>query len=140
MFLTIAIPTYNRADKLAATLNRLLENNLDNVIVTVVDNASTDHTPAIIRQYLGSPLGGKMKYVRNSENIGMLGNIMRCFEQVTTEWLWILGDDDQPVPEAASHIEGAIQANPKAIYLNFVTTILDIRVREALGNRGLSGP
>jgi glycosyltransferase involved in cell wall biosynthesis len=70
-----------------------------------------------------------IKYVRNKANIGMLGNIIRCFEQATTEWLWILGDDDQVVPEASDHINAAIQSNPKAIYINFVTTILDIRVK-----------
>jgi glycosyltransferase involved in cell wall biosynthesis len=98
-------------------------------MIIVIDNASTDHTSIIVESYLRGPLKGVIKYMRNSANIGMLGNIIRCFELATTEWLWILGDDDQPVSEATGHINDAIQANPKAIYFNFVTTILDIRVR-----------
>jgi glycosyltransferase involved in cell wall biosynthesis len=127
--LTIAIPTYNRADRLEAALKRLSANCLENTTIIVIDNASTDHTPIIVESYLKGPLKGVIKYSRNSANIGMLGNIIRCFEQATTEWLWILGDDDQPVSGATVHINDSIQANPEAIYLNFVTTILDIRVR-----------
>lgn len=131
MTLTIAIPTYNRADKLETALRKLSENQLEDVAIIVVDNASTDHTQEIVAHYLDGRLNGKLRYIRNPANIGAEANFMRCFEQTTTEWLWLLGDDDEPTPNALSHICATIKANPEAIYCNFATSILDIRASRA---------
>jgi hypothetical protein len=42
--------------------------------------------------------------VRNKFNIGANANILRCLELVRNPWVWILGDDDLPLPNAIETI------------------------------------
>jgi abequosyltransferase len=95
--LTIAIPTFNRADCLERLLNTLLvelRGLESSVSVVICDNASTDRTPQVIAAF-------KKKWssactLRNSENLGMDGNFLRCAEHVTGSHFWLLSDDDLP--------------------------------------------
>jgi glycosyltransferase involved in cell wall biosynthesis len=60
--------------------------------ILVVDNASTDGTPELMRQYEGQP---RLRYVRNERNIGMVGSWRRAvFELLRGDWFMILSDDD----------------------------------------------
>ena len=86
--LTIAIPTYNRATKLAAQLERLLPQLTPEVRLCVYDNASPDNTREVVANFPG------VSYFRAATNCGAGRNIFRCFEECSTEWLWVLSDDD----------------------------------------------
>ncbi|QJR15676.1 glycosyltransferase family 2 protein [Usitatibacter palustris] len=93
--LTIAIPTYNRSRyvrRLLASIVAQLAAHRDAVKVLVIDNCSPDDTQAAVAPFLrkGLPLA----YVRNETNIGMDGNIRKCFMDADTEYVWIFGDDD----------------------------------------------
>jgi abequosyltransferase len=94
--LTIAIPTFNRADYLKLTLNQLLKEikslNGDNTEILVSDNASSDQTSTVIYEAIAAGL--KVKYVINSENIGSDANIAQCYNLASGEYVLILGDDD----------------------------------------------
>lgn len=63
--LTIAIPTYNRADILDNTLSSIIADPSfdDRVEILVSDNCSTDHTPEVVSKY------PQVKYFRNEENV-----------------------------------------------------------------------
>ena len=89
--LTIAIPTYNRAAKLRAQLERLLPQLHPEVRVCVYDNASTDDTRQVVEPFLSK---GVFYFCAGFNGGGNL-NFLRCFEGCETEWLWILSDDDQ---------------------------------------------
>jgi glycosyltransferase involved in cell wall biosynthesis len=89
--LTIAIPTYNRATKLRAQLERLLPQLHPEVRVCVYDNASTDDTRQVVEPFLSK---GVFYFCAGFNGGGNL-NFLRCFEGCETEWLWILSDDDQ---------------------------------------------
>ncbi|MEI6076668.1 MAG: glycosyltransferase family 2 protein [Verrucomicrobiota bacterium] len=86
--LTIAIPTYNRAAKLQAQLERLLPQLTPAVRLCVYDNASPDNTQEVVAKFPG------VGYFRAVTNCGAGRNIFRCFEECSTEWLWVLSDDD----------------------------------------------
>ena len=100
MFLTVAIPTYNRPDKLTDTVVRLLPQLTTEVKLLVLDNCSE----TIIKDYLGTELGNevlnKVEVVRHRVNIGADANFQRCFELCTTPYIWLLGDDDRIAPDA----------------------------------------
>lgn len=64
--LSICIPTYNRADILDETLEKLFKSEdfeIDLIEVIVSDNCSTDHTKEIVSKY---PL---VRYYRNEKNV-----------------------------------------------------------------------
>ena len=73
--LSVCISTYNRADWLAASLknwSRLFPEPMNGVELLVVDNASTDHTPEVVKAYTAR---SDFRYRRNVANVGMLGNL-----------------------------------------------------------------
>jgi abequosyltransferase len=95
--LTIAIPTYNRADCLNVLLRELIPQITDDrVELLISDNASPDHTPKIVDAYC--PRDVKINYIRNRENIGPDANFLQCYNLAKGEYVWIVGDDDVIVP------------------------------------------
>lgn len=93
--LTIAIPTWNRAEFLALNLEQLLQegrNCWDDIEILVSDNASTDDTSKIVSDAISR--GVPVRYVRNAENIGSDANIAQCFNLAQGKFVLIMGDDD----------------------------------------------
>jgi hypothetical protein len=133
-FLTIAIPTYNRAAALEQTLSIVVPQLDSDSRLVVIDNASTDSTAAVCDRYLRTK--APIEIIRNRVNIGADANIMRCCEQAGDGHLWILPDDDRPHDDAVRTIREVIARHPRAGYVNFHTTVLDSfrvsRQREAV--------
>jgi len=48
---SIIIPTYNRADVISETIDNVFSQTYKNFELIVVDDGSTDGTPAILRKY-----------------------------------------------------------------------------------------
>lgn len=98
--LTINIPTYNRGIKALFQLEnvffQIVENKLDNVSIQVMDNCSTDNTEHLIKSFIleHDPYEKTIKYKKNPKNIGFDGNIVSCFNQSDSDYVWFLADDD----------------------------------------------
>ncbi|MFY7907629.1 MAG: glycosyltransferase family 2 protein, partial [Burkholderiaceae bacterium] len=69
--LSIVIPTFNRADMLGQALASALAQQDVDLEVVVSDNASTDHTAAVVAAHAGNP---RLRYFRNETNLGMVAN------------------------------------------------------------------
>lgn len=65
MFLTIVIPTYNRAHLIGNTLQSVLNQESDDFEVIIIDDGSSDHTEEVVQPYLSE----RVRYFRipNSE-------------------------------------------------------------------------
>ena len=93
--LTIAIPTYNRSAFLKQSLVRISKQiiNLEKDIELIVsDNCSTDDTKEVVEEFI--QCGLPIIYNRNISNIGMDGNFVYCFQNASSKYVWVLGDDD----------------------------------------------
>ncbi len=112
--LTIAIPTYGRNDLVLASIKSLEPQLNDQARLLIIDN----HSPVPVAPV---SISRHTTIVRNQINIGGNGNILRCFELSESEWIWVLGDDDQVLSDSVSRILEAISTSPSAIYLNFST-------------------
>ena len=88
--LTIAIPVYERVDYFEDALRSALDQTIMCQII-VVDNNSSHETFKLIIDEIGN---GRVKYYKNEENLGMIGNWNRCIELCQTEYIAILHDDD----------------------------------------------
>lgn len=85
--------TYNRAPYLEKTLKAFLDAGLSSMKLHVLDNASTDTTPEVVRSAQND--WPALQYHRNQYNIGGNGNILRAVEISSSEYSWIIGDDDE---------------------------------------------
>lgn len=91
--LTIAIPTWNRADKLVAQLDAIAATFGSEHEVVVADNGSSDDTwNALCDEVEKNRLS--LKCLRNPVNCGCDVNYLRALEAATGEWTWLIGDDD----------------------------------------------
>jgi len=122
MTLDIIIPTFNRNDKLIALLKIITSTPCyDNVFFKVVDNCSD--TPVLDTIKCNQPTlidNKSLKIYRNASNVGLAGNIMRCFEYAESDWLWIIGDDDAISKESIDLVLSTLNAcNEGHGFVNF---------------------
>jgi len=116
-FLSILIPTYNRALMTIEAI-KSVGNNAE-VEIIVVDDCSG-----------GDDIGGKfgngmllaskttfpnMKFYVNETNLGMTKNFNRCMELAQGEWFGLIGSDDYYKPGAIDHIVPALHNLPPCL-------------------------
>lgn len=102
-----AIPTYNAARFLGATLDGLAAQTRRPDRVVVIDNGSTDATEAIVR---GHP-SLRIEFRRNASNLGVLGNLNQCLALATeTDHLHLLMADDLVRPRFLERCVPALEA------------------------------
>ena len=88
---TIAIPTYNRAESyFPSALQSALSQTYSNIEIVVSDNCSNDHTQAMVRA-IKDP---RIRYFRHDPGIGQKNNYNFCFEQAKGSYVLLLHDDD----------------------------------------------
>jgi len=113
---SICIPTYNRATYLAETIRSALAQDYPNLEIIVSDNASTDATTDIIKQFVDEP---RLRFHRNKSNVGMVANWrILLYELVSGDWFIILSDDDYLVD--SSYVSKAIALSQKDVNIGLV--------------------
>lgn len=91
--LTIAVITMNRATQLKQAIQSCVASKLpEKTQFVIVDNASTDDTPAVIRQ-LKESVPYDMVCDRQEENRGVGGGRNICFDLAQGEYVYFLDDD-----------------------------------------------
>lgn len=104
MFLTIAIPTYNRGKSLRTTLLSFISQveryALTDVEIVVCDNCSVDNTMDICERLVAEHPTVRVRYVKNEANIGFDRNVNALFDHAEGVYVWTFSDDDQPGEDA----------------------------------------
>lgn len=93
---SIVIPAYNRADLLPFTLDSVLAQTHRDLEVIVMDNASTDATPALMAAYQARD--PRIRYFRNAINVGMVPNYNLGLKHATGSCVCYLDSDDTIEP------------------------------------------
>jgi abequosyltransferase len=90
--LSICIPTYNFGRFIGATLESIIGQITEGVEIIVVDGASTDNTPDVVRQYQsGCP---SLKYYRLDKKGGIDIDMAKTVELAGGEYCWLFSGDD----------------------------------------------
>ncbi len=111
--LEIILITYNRIRNLEHTVQQLLHSPVRDYKITVLDNHSTDGTSEYLTQL--SKDWENINHIRHNRNIGGNANICRAFEIASSEYIWVLCDDDEYDWSNWNEVEKAIDANEDVI-------------------------
>ena len=105
-----AVITYNRAPTLTRTLRSLGAQTAQLDEIIVVDNASSDETPAMVARNFPS-----VRLVRLAENTGAAGGFAVGIRDAVAsghDWVWVFNDDDVPQPDALTLMLSAVKELP----------------------------
>lgn len=137
------IPAYNSAKTIGETLRSVLSQapSADAMQITVIDNASTDDTHAIVDRIALPANASRVEVIRNSENIGLVGNWNACIEHARGELVLILHSDDYLAPGYFAAVETAFAQRPDADLCLVRSLIVDAnsepeRLARRLGRTG----
>ncbi len=86
---SVIIPAYNSVATLSRAIDSVLAQSVSVHELIVVDDASTDETPALIARY-----GNPVRYLRRERNAGVSAARNFGAEQATGDWLAFLDADD----------------------------------------------
>ena len=89
---TIALTVYNKAPWLDRTFYALMNQTYKNLEILVVDNASTDDSPAIIKKY--AEQDSRIKVVRIDKNIGPSNGFATGYRNATGYYVGSIDADD----------------------------------------------
>lgn len=93
---SIVLPTYNGARYLRQSIDSCLGQTYRNLELIVVDDASTDTTPEIIRSYQDP----RIRVIRHEKSKMLPESLNTGFRAVSGDYLTWTSDDNYYVPEA----------------------------------------
>jgi glycosyltransferase involved in cell wall biosynthesis len=107
--LRIVVPSYNRYEQLIRNIERLNEiaSNTQQyrVHVIVLDNCSTDERYTGLCDIVAKHESAKFSIIRRGANIGIYRNIRDSFNFSSSDWLWIMSDDDEILVRSFDFLE-----------------------------------
>jgi glycosyltransferase involved in cell wall biosynthesis len=118
---SVGIPVYNSESFMRRALDALVGQTYENLELIVSDNASTDRTEAICREY--AKRDQRIKYHRNPTNIGVYANFRQVFARSAGEFfMWAAADDVRP-PTAVARCVEALRRNERAVMAHGVVLV-----------------
>jgi glycosyltransferase involved in cell wall biosynthesis len=109
---TIGLPVFNGENFLAQAIDSVLVQTYTDFELIIRDNASTDRTEEICRAF--SKRDSRIRYIRNSRNIGAGPNFNGLVELAQGRYFKWLAHDDLMAPSFLASCIDALEAAPKA--------------------------
>lgn len=110
--LTIGLPVYNGERYLAEALAGIRAQTFTDFELVIADNASTDRTAEIAAEAVAAD--PRIRYVRREQNIGLVPNFNRIFEETEGEFFAWHASDDLTHPDFYGACVALLTANPRA--------------------------
>ena len=114
----IIILTHNGEKNVDRCLNSVLKTDYDKLLITVVDNASTDNTSEILHRYK------EINLIESSKNIGFVGGNNLAMKRSKAKYLVLLNDDTmvdkywvKELVKVAEADESVVALQPKVLWM-----------------------
>jgi glycosyltransferase involved in cell wall biosynthesis len=120
---SIGLPVYNGERFIRQALDSLLAQDYDNFELIISDNASTDCTSDICRDYLAK--NQRIRYYRNEKNLGAVANFNRVFELSSGKYFMWAAADNELSPSFISCCSSILQHDPHVVLAYSRTTLID---------------
>lgn len=121
--LSIGVPVYNGARFLRATLDSILAQTFTDFELIICDNASTDATESICREYASRD--SRIRYFRNAKNLGPAPNYNLCFTHARGELFKWAAADDLIAPTFLERCIEKLDADPSMVSVYTRTLLID---------------
>jgi len=125
---SVGLPVWNGATYLREALDSLLAQDYPGLELILSDNASTDATPEICREYAARD--PRIRYYRAERNMGASWNFNRVFELATGKYFMWAAHDDLRASEYLSRCVAALEACPEAVLCTTNIRFIDLEGRE----------
>jgi glycosyltransferase involved in cell wall biosynthesis len=119
-FVTIAIPTFNRAALLKACVTAALSQTYPHFEVVVSNNASPDDTRTVLSGFNDT----RLRVINQETNIGLLPNWNACLANAKGDYIVFVADDDRIAPWLLERCARLIKRQPA---ISSVITLSDLR-------------
>jgi glycosyltransferase involved in cell wall biosynthesis len=106
---SIGIPCYNRAHLIGRAIESALKQDYRNLELIISDNASTDETEAVCRDFAARD--DRVTYIRQAENQGAVFNFDIVRRHAQGKYFLWLGDDDWLEPDYVSACVNFLEAH-----------------------------
>ncbi len=125
---SIILPTYNGAKYLRGSIESCLSQTHRDLELILVDDRSTDETPAIMKSFSDS----RIKIVRNEVNQRLPKSLNIGFRHATGNYLTWTSDDNEYTPAAIEKMLQALRRNPDAgfVYADYWAFYEDTGTKE----------
>ncbi len=107
--ISVIITSYNYAHYLSESISSVLMQDVHDLELIVVDNASTDNTDEVISGYLADP---RLRYYKNATNIGLTPNHCRGLELARGAYILFVSADDRLLPGHLRRCLDYLEAHP----------------------------
>jgi glycosyltransferase involved in cell wall biosynthesis/peptidoglycan/xylan/chitin deacetylase (PgdA/CDA1 family) len=122
--LTVAIPAFNAVRTISRTIRSILAQTLQEIEVIVVDDASTDETAAVAREFA---FDGRVRVISLLENGGAAVALNRALDAAEAPFLMHVDADDWLERTAVEEIVDVLEADVRiaAVYANAIMHMPD---------------
>lgn len=108
--LSVCIPVYNFCKLLPQTLDTIVtQSGANEVEIIILDGASTDETPQLIKNY--QRYFPQIKYVRQKKRGGIDWDMAYSVSNATGQYCWLFSGDDLMLPGALSKVLNQIEGD-----------------------------
>jgi GT2 family glycosyltransferase len=111
--ITFAIPYYQNLAFLERAIESVFAQTVSHWKLIVCDDSTDGNAANLVESYRDP----RVRYVRNVENIGMVGNWNQCLDLVDTAAVTILHADDELLPTYAETVSEALEDHPEAVFV-----------------------
>jgi glycosyltransferase involved in cell wall biosynthesis len=121
--LSIGLPVYDGEEYLAEALDSLLTQTYEDFELVISDNASTDRTEEICRDYAARD--ARIKYFRCDQNMGAAPNFNRVFELSSAPLFKWAAADDLHAPTYLERCMEVMERDPGVVLSHSYVTMVD---------------
>lgn len=111
--ISVGLPVYNGEPFLVQALEALLSQTFADFELIICDNASTDRTEAICREYAARD--PRIRYLRHPRNIGVNRNFNHCVEEARAPYFRWAASDDLCAPTLLEKLVAVLDARPDVV-------------------------
>ena len=123
--ISIGMPVYNGANFIREALDSILSQTYENFELIISDNASTDETEKICREYMTKD--ARVRYYRSQQNLGAAWNFNRVFELSSGKYFKWAAHDDLIAPDFLLECVEVLERDSSLVLCHCQAKVIDDR-------------